>query len=168
MDFIIDLNTKPEPIPVRVGAATFHLHHRFFTAYEASRVIDCLQIGLESAIMASHHAIESWSGVKDASGVDIPMKFKHADGREESKLDVVLGRIPFIEQLAVFFRQLAVNGISYNEAVMRETVRKYMKDSKCVDAFVEDIDLFFSRGRSAPAAPSGSSSGTATSPAPSA
>lgn len=168
MDFLVDLNANPGPIPVRAGSSTFQLHHRFFDAYERGRVVDMLQIGIEAAMLAAHQKIDSWTGVTDAAGTPLPLKIKHPDGREESNLGLVMGRIPFAEQLAVFFRQMAVNGVRFNSKVMRKTVQQYVEDEKAVDAFVEDIESFFGSGVTPPAAPSGVSASSATSPTPSA
>lgn len=144
-----DLQTKPPPIVVRVGAEELSLHHRFLTAVERAAAIDSLNRGLAPAMVEWWSYILSWAGVTDLEGAPIAMIHIRPDGSEDRKnFDLVIGRLPFIEQLKVFLVQIAMNGVQIRR--LHSVIADLVDDKDEVERLMKEIDPFLKSGKEPP------------------
>lgn len=149
--FQVDLSSRPSPITVSVGAASFELEHAWMDAHERSRVIDAIEMGLESAMRVAFAKITGWQGVVGPDGAPLPFKVRDAEGRETSNLEKVLARIPYLDQLVLFFSLLAANGVRFVR--MEASLAPHLEDPSQAAQIVRRVDDFFRSRGATPAAP---------------
>lgn len=163
MSFQVDLNARPSPITVTVGTERFELEHVWMDAHERARVIDSIELGLESAMRAAFARFVGWNGVVGPDGAPLPFKVRDTEGRESCNLEKVLGRIPWVDQLVLFFSLLAANGVRFSR--MEVSLAPHLEDPSQAAEIARRVDDFFNRRGGMPAAPVTTSPNAAISPA---
>lgn len=166
MSFQVDLNSKPSPIEVSAGAASFTLEHSWMDAYERARVIDAIDLGIESAMRIAFAKITGWHGVVGPDGAPLPFKVRDREGKETTNLEQVLARVPFVDQLVLFFSLLASNGVRF--ARMETSLVPHLDDPALAAEIGKRVDDFFRSRGATPAAPVTSSAAGGMSAGPSA
>lgn len=144
MDFQIKLDDRPKPLVVKVGEAGFTMHHKYLDAGEKMEIVEAMASGgLQLAQERLWKRIDSWEGVKNADGSPLPIRRVDADGKEvESNIPLVIGRVPWAEQLRVLFAQMALNGIRFSQ--LEKMIAAYLDPAE-VAPFVAEIDAFLGR-----------------------
>lgn len=93
----IDIISPPPPLTFGDGDNAFKLHLTRFTGSDRAAVLDAM-VAVENPVAQINHAIEriieTWSGVCDADGNQIPMIVTDDAGNKTNRLGKFLGALP--------------------------------------------------------------------------